>query len=309
MAVVWSQCLLFKKSSENHPRSFARGLTRPPSPLPKTRSRKGDCLALRVANALQHRDDHNHLNHNQPMNLRKFSFTTALIAAALSLAPLHAEAPAALDGKKIAFMGDSITEGGAAPNGYVTLAIRGLAANGIKATAIPAGISGHKSNDMLARLEKDVLAKKPDFMTLSCGVNDVWHGANGIPLDKYKENITQIVDKCQAAGIKVVILTSTMIGEDQPNPNNQKLIAYNDFLRALAKEKKCLLADLNADMQAGIAKAGADKKGNLYTGDGVHMNPLGNQMMATGVLKAFGLTAEQLAKAKADWDAPAPAAK
>ena len=243
------------------------------------------------------------------MNLRKFSLTTALIAAALSLAPLHAEAPAALDGKKIAFMGDSITEGGAAPNGYVTLAIRGLAANGIKATAIPAGISGHKSNDMLARLEKDVLAKKPDFMTLSCGVNDVWHGANGIPLDKYKENITQIVDKCQAAGIKVVILTSTMIGEDQPNPNNQKLAAYNDFLKTLAKEKKCLLADLNADMQAGIAKAGADKKGNLYTGDGVHMNPLGNQMMATGVLKAFGLTAEQLAKAKTDWDAPAPAAK
>ena len=243
------------------------------------------------------------------MNLRKFSFTTALIAAALSLAPLHAEAPADLDGKKIAFMGDSITEGGAAPNGYVTLAIRGLAANGIKATAIPAGISGHKSNDMLARLEKDVLAKKPDFMTLSCGVNDVWHGANGIPLDKYKENITQIVDKCQAAGIKVVILTSTMIGEDQPNPNNQKLIAYNDFLRSLAKEKKCLLADLNADMQAGIAKAGTDKKGNLYTGDGVHMNPLGNQMMATGVLKAFGLTAEQLAKAKKDWDTPTDAAK
>ena len=224
------------------------------------------------------------------MNLRKFSFTTALIAAAITLSPLHAEAPAALDGKKIAFLGDSITEGGAAPNGYVTLAIRGLAANGIKATAIPAGISGHKSNDMLARLEKDVLAKKPDWMTLSCGVNDVWHGANGIPLDKYKENITQIVDKCQAAGNKVVILTSTMIGEDQPNPNNQKLIAYNDFLRALAKEKKCLLADLNAEMQAGIAKAGADKKGNLYTGDGVHMNPLGNQMIATGVLKAFALS-------------------
>lgn len=243
------------------------------------------------------------------MNLRKFSLTTALIAAALTLAPLQAEAPAALDGKKIAFLGDSITQGGAAPNGYVTLAIRGLAANGIKATAIPAGISGHKSNDMLARLEKDVLAKKPDFMTLSCGVNDVWHGANGIPLDKYKENITQIVDKCQAAGIKVMILTSTMIGEDQPNPNNQKLIAYNDFLRALAKEKKCLLADLNADMQAGIAKTGADKKGNLYTGDGVHMNPLGNQMMATGVLKVFGLTPEQLAKAKKDWDTPTDAAK
>ena len=87
-------------------------------------------------------------------------------------------------------------------------------------------------------------------MTLSCGVNDVWHGVKGIPLDQYKQNITKIVDQCQAAGVKVMILTSTMIGEDQANANNQKLSAYNDFLRSLAKEKNCLLADLNAEMQA-----------------------------------------------------------
>jgi lysophospholipase L1-like esterase len=202
------------------------------------------------------------------------------------------------DGQKIAFMGDSITEGGVGPDGYVTLVIRGLGTNGVKATAIPAGISGHKSNDMLGRLERDVLSKKPDWMTLSCGVNDVWHGANGVPLDKYKENITKIVEQAQAAGIKVMLLTSTMIGEDQPNENNQKLLAYNEFLRTLAKDKKCLLADLNADMQAAIAAAGPDKKGNLLTGDGVHMNPAGNVMMASGVLKAFGLSAEQIAKAQ-----------
>jgi len=136
-------------------------------------------------------------------------------------------------------------------------------------------------------------------------VNDVWHGANGVPLDQYKINITKIVDQCQTAGVKVMILTSTMIGEDQPNPNNQKLVAYNDFLKELAKEKKCLLADLNADMQAIIAKAGAEKKGNILTGDGVHMNPAGDQMMALGVLKAFGLSDEELAKAKASWADPA----
>jgi len=212
--------------------------------------------------------------------------------------PVRAARIAVKDGQKIAFMGDSITEAGAGPGGYVTLVMRGLEANGVKATSIPAGISGHKSNDMLGRLQNDVLNKKPDWMTLSCGVNDVWHGANGVPLDKYKQNITAIVEKCQAAGVKVMILTATMIGEDQPNENNQKLVAYNDFLRKLAKEKKCLLADLNAEMQAAIAKAGADKKGNLLTGDGVHMNPAGNVMMATGVLKAFGLSAKQIAKAK-----------
>jgi len=208
-------------------------------------------------------------------------------------------------GQKIAFMGDSITEGGAGPKGYVTLVMKGLEANGIKAECIPAGISGHKSNDMLGRLDKDVLSKKPDWMTLSCGVNDVWHGANGVPLDAYKVNITKIIEQCQAAGVKVMILTSTMIGEDQPNENNQKLMAYNEFLRTLAKTKKCALADLNADMQAGIAKV-TEKKGNVFTGDGVHMNDAGNVMMATGVLKAFGLNAAQLTKAQKSWtDAPA----
>ncbi len=232
------------------------------------------------------------------------------MAAALAIGMIGATAAqagiAVTSGQKIAFLGDSITEGGVGPQGYVTLVIRGLEANGVKATMIPAGISGHKSNDMLGRLEKDVLSKKPDWMTLSCGVNDVWHGATGVPLDKYKENITKIVEQCQSAGVKVMILTSTMIGEDQPNPNNQKLMAYNEFLRTLAKDKKCLLADLNADMQAAIAKAGPDKKGNLLTGDGVHMNPAGNVMMATGVLKGFGLSSEQIAKAKLDAP-PAPA--
>jgi hypothetical protein len=56
-------------------------------------------------------------------------------------------------------------------------------------------------------------------------------------------------------------------------------------------------------MQAAIAKAGPDKKGDVLTGDGVHMNPAGNEMMATGVLKAFGLNAKQIAKAQQSWAA------
>ncbi len=231
--------------------------------------------------------------------------STLLLSMTVITAPVEAASIPLKNGQKIGFMGDSITQAGAEPQGYVTLVIRGLEANGIQVSSIPAGISGHKSNQMLERLDRDVLSKKPDWMTLSCGVNDVWHGANGIPLEPYKKNITEIVEKCQAAGVKVMILTSTMIGEDAPNSNNQKLATYNAFLRDLAKKKKCRLADLNADMQAAIAKAGPDHKGNLLTSDGVHMNPEGNRMMASGVLKAFGLSAKQLKKAQDSWSKPA----
>ena len=207
-------------------------------------------------------------------------------------------------GAKIAFLGDSITAGGArGPAGYCRLVIRGLQSAGIKAEMIPAGISGHKSNQMLARLERDVLAKKPTWMTLSCGVNDVWHGKRGVPLDQYKKNITEIVEKAQAKGIKVMLLTSTMIREDQGNPQNKQLAPYNAFLIKLAAQKKCLLADLNAEMQAALITGPGKPAGNQLTTDGVHMNTLGNIMMATGVLRSFGMSSAQLAKASSEFEA------
>ena len=228
--------------------------------------------------------------------------STALLTTLAT--PGLAQSPAIRSGDTIAFLGDSITEGGwGSPVGYVRLVMSAFESNGIEAKAIPAGISGHKSNDMLERLRRDVLDKKPTWMTLSCGVNDVWHGANGVPLSQYKTNITAIIEQAQAAGIKALVLTSTVIGEDLPNQNNQKLAPYNDFLRTLAKEKNCLLADANADLQAALATAdpAARKQGNLFTTDGVHMNPQGNLLMASSVLRAFGLASDQMLKAREVW--------
>lgn len=228
---------------------------------------------------------------------------TLIAAAVLLTASLtHAASPLINNGETLAFLGDSITQQGAdSQGGYVRLVGSGLAANGIEVKIIPAGISGHKSNQMSARLESDVLAKKPNWMTLSCGVNDVWHGERGVPLEEYKVNITDIVDRCQKAGVKVMILTSTQINLPVDNPNNVKLAPYNAFLRDLAKERNLPLADLNADMaaeQAALKAAGSNKS---LTTDGVHMNYLGNLMMAKGVLRSFGLDDAQLAAAGTKW--------
>ncbi|HUR44260.1 MAG TPA: SGNH/GDSL hydrolase family protein [Candidatus Saccharimonadales bacterium] len=202
------------------------------------------------------------------------------------------------DGQKVSFLGDSITaQGWSNPLGYVRLVVAGLKANGINVTPLPAGIGGHKSNQMLERLKRDVLDKKPDWMTLSCGVNDVWHGTNGVPLEGYKTNMMAIVDRCQAQGVKVMILTATVIGEELDNDNNKKLAPYNEFLRSLAAERKCALADLNAMFQEALKAT--KKPGRALTVDGVHMNPAGDRLMAEGVLKAFGLDDAQMKHAQA----------
>ena len=232
-------------------------------------------------------------------------FTPLIGAAALlfaSLAQVASATPLVNKGETVAFMGDSITQFGAqSSGGYVHLVESGLAANGIDIKIIPAGISGNKSDQMLARLDGQVLKKKPEWMTLSCGVNDVWHGERGVPLEAYKKNITEIVNRCEKAGVKVMILTSTQISLPVTNANNVKLADYNAFLHALAKERNLPLADLNDDMAAQQEAFKAAGINRSLTVDGVHMNTYGNIMMAKGVLSAFGLDAAQLATAEKQW--------
>lgn len=210
------------------------------------------------------------------------------------------------NGEKIAFLGDSITQLGKNKTpfmGYLHLVIDGLARSGVKAEAVPAGISGHKSTQMLARVDKDVITKKPQWMLLSCGVNDVWHGKRGVALPDYKKNITEIVNKAQKAGIKVVIMTSSMIREDAKNKLNTTLKDYNDFLRTLAREKKCLLADINAEMQKEVySKELSCIAGNKLTYDGVHMNGRGHMMMASVILETFGVPAAKVQQYRKDWE-------
>lgn len=226
-------------------------------------------------------------------------------------------------GEKIAFLGDSITQGGNRKNGYVTFVMDALNREGLKVTHVPAGISGHKSTNMLARVDRDVIQKSPDWMLLSCGVNDVWHftlrlgkrAFEGVPLEDYQRNIRAIIEKAEAADIKVMILTSTMIGEDPEKETNQKLIPYNDFLREISKEKTLPVADLSREMHAALKEIpDAEGKARMYgepnyprniknklTTDGCHMTTLGNAMMAKGILRAFGLSEEKIAAAEESW--------
>ncbi|WP_269523248.1 SGNH/GDSL hydrolase family protein [Coraliomargarita parva] len=233
------------------------------------------------------------------------SARSALMAVAcLFTTQFMSAEPLVRSGQKIAFLGDSITEQGfRTSSGYVNLVRMGLEANDLKIEVIPAGKSGHKSNQMLGRLQRDVLEKQPDWMTLSCGVNDVWHQSRnaGVLLPAYKENITKIVDQCEAAGVKILLLTATPIKEVE-NELNQKLVGYNDFLRELAVERNLPLADTSAAFwQTLETESKPSYKGLFLTVDGVHMNPVGDMLMATEVLKAFGLDEAQLAKAEAAW--------
>src|SRR5262245_20533886 len=66
-------------------------------------------------------------------------------------------------GERIVFLGDSITQAGAGAGGYVTLAREHLTKKypDLGLEIIGAGISGNRVPDLEARLDRDVLDKKP----------------------------------------------------------------------------------------------------------------------------------------------------
>lgn len=204
-------------------------------------------------------------------------------------------------GDQIVAIGDSITQAG----GYLTM-IDGALAQLYPALQLPkvinTGISGQKAEDLVARFQRDVVDRKPAVVTLSIGINDVWHRL-GQPHDDnvlkaYKDNVTKMVDMAQAKGIKVILLTPTLIQEDASTEGNKRLVMYVNAMKAIAKEKRCGMADLHGMFLEALKHKPADMKGNWLTSDGVHMKPLGDAAMAAGVLRALGIPDRSLAKMK-----------
>jgi len=229
------------------------------------------------------------------------SIAAAMVMSLLAIAncALSAE-PALKSGERIVFLGDSITQAGAGPGGYVTLVKETLAKNhpDLKAEIIGAGISGNKVPDLEKRLERDVLSKKPSLVVIYIGINDVWHSqmGKGTPKDAYETGLKSLIQRIRDGGARVILCTPSVIGEkaDGSNKLDPMLQEYCDISRAVAKETGTQVLDLRRAFLAHLEKhnaAGAEK--GILTTDGVHLNPAGNQFVAAQVLAALGVAATQ----------------
>lgn len=190
--------------------------------------------------------------------------------------------------KKIIFFGDSITQAGVKPGGYVDLISKALGSS--KYEVIGAGIGGNKVYDLYLRMEEDVLAKKPDVVVIYVGVNDVWHKQSshtGTDYDKFIRFYQALINKIQANGAKVIVCTPAVIGErkNKSNELDADLDKYAGAIRDLAATNKLPLCDLRTLFSNYIAANNADdqEKGVLTT-DRVHLNAKGNQTVADALL-------------------------
>lgn len=198
---------------------------------------------------------------------------------------------------KVVFFGDSITELGVKPGGYVTRVDSMSKAEGKSAgfEFVGAGVSGNKVYDLYLRMEEDVLAKNPDVVVIYVGVNDVWHKTllgTGTDPDKFEKFYTAILKKLKEKNIKAVLCTPAVVGEknDMSNPLDGDLNRYSNIIRDIAKKNNLPLIDLRKKfIEYELANNPENKEKDILTYDRVHMNSKGNQFLADAMWSVIKL--------------------
>lgn len=226
-------------------------------------------------------------SYNKPI----FSVPTALLLLSIVLAPLATAQPAcpklteklaAGEPATVVCFGDSVTglyyhTGGR--RAYTDMVQIGLlqAFPNATVTAINAGISGNTTVDALARIEKDVLAHKPDLVTIMFGLNDMTR----VPLEDYRANLKNIVAQCRGVGAEVLLCSPNNVTDTESRPT-EKLLDYVAVVRDFAAEEKTALADCYAAFEA-VRNADA-MEWKFLMSDEIHPNMAGHMRIAETIV-------------------------
>jgi len=138
-------------------------------------------------------------------------------------------------------------------------------------TLISAGVPGETSGGGLQRVERDVLAHRPDLVVVQYGGNDEYQR---VPSTEYQEHLRQIVQRVQEASAAVLLATPPM-KETQPDTL---------FPRA-AREVAAELQVPVADFDAAVKGPGSDWRGPFPLGE--HPHEYLHARMAQSLYAAF----------------------
>jgi lysophospholipase L1-like esterase len=196
---------------------------------------------------------------------------------------------------KVVLFGDSITQAGVKPGGYITVMQEILEKEGQSTNyeLIGEGIGGNKIYDLYLRAEEDVIAQNPDVVVIWVGVNDVWHKMSygtGTDADKFDKFYRSLIKRFQDKGIKVIICTPATIGEktDFSNQQDGDLNHYSNIIRTISRTMNTDLLDLREIFLSYNRENNPENLDRgILTVDRVHLNKDGNKLVAERMLAAL----------------------
>jgi len=199
--------------------------------------------------------------------------------------------------EKVLLIGDSITDAGrradAAPygRGYVSMIVNLVTARhpGRDITFVNRGIGGNTVRNLAARWQEDVIAEKPDWLSVMIGINDVHRCFRDTPEavdpDEYRETYTRLLEQAAAeCAPKMILMEPFYLCSDPDHDINRMLLPYFDTVHALAEQFDAILVETHKAFQQALTERD-DRK---WSEDNVHPFPEGHAFIALQWLAAMG---------------------
>lgn len=196
---------------------------------------------------------------------------------------------------KIVFIGDSITDcerdrsdETSLGNGYVKILADKLRPiyPDMDIELVNKGISGNEVCDVLARVENDVIALKPDLAVVMIGINNVNHqfkyGKN-LDLVQFERDYRALLTRIKEAGIVLIALEPFLL----PAPDKLRLRPlFNKELEIIHRIAVEIADEFVAydEMFNGLCQS---TPYTVYSADGVHPLFEGSDIIANTAIKAI----------------------
>lgn len=201
-------------------------------------------------------------------------------------------------GQKILFIGDSITDCGRrdvfAPygNGYVSMVRALLLARypDCGLSFVNRGIGGNTVRHLAQRWEQDVIAERPDWLSVKIGINDVWrafgdNASEAVPIDEYEATLRTLLDRSrEATGARLILMEPYVMEPDRTEPMRSAMDQFGAVVDRIAVEYGVVLVRTQAAFDAVLEHTPPTD----WAEDRVHPALPGHAVIALAFLRAVG---------------------
>lgn len=144
-------------------------------------------------------------------------------------------------------------------------------------TVVNRGVGGERSNQMLARFDRDVFPEKPDLVIWQAGTNGALQSDQAA--DTTHETLKRGIDRLRAAGIDVVLMSP----QYAPSFNRQQRnLLHVEAVRSAGRQKGVAVFRRFEIMQYWLA-SGQMTLDEMLSPDGLHLNDLSYGCVANQV--------------------------
>lgn len=169
------------------------------------------------------------------------------------------------EAERLVCFGDSVTAGYGVPDGASYCSRYG---------GINAGIGGDTTRGGRARFARDVLARRPDVVTIAFGLGDSYFDDRNVPIAEYRANLRYFVETLKDRGIRPILITPNVTMRFWAN---SAVWPYVQEMRSVAHNQKVDLVDAYREFAETVVTGVGY---NEFLVDEVHPNVYGHDIIA-----------------------------